>query len=203
MINIRVYTAATIAFFGLIAAAPPWAQCRETGWVPLEKGAPVTGRKLSAVAPAPKSAIKAAPASKKSLGAVTPDPLPEGVSVYDGQPSVMEAELYEFLDLLPKFRAWARKNGEEAHPMINKKGKPDFLYSRGAAQWVADNGFAPARFFCVMGRMAAALVIVEEGNDDAAGRPADMPSVDSKELSLARKHLGELLSAGGPPGPIK
>lgn len=180
---------------------------REAGWVPLETGKDISGQKLPAASPSKRPTQKASlpKAGEKVKKAIKPadlEPLPEGVSVYDGQPSVSEAELYEFLELLPKFRRWARSRGEEAHPTLNGKGQPDFTYSRDAASWVADNGFVPARFFCVMGRMAAALVIVEEGNDHVGTRPADMPKVDARELSLARKHLGELLSAGGPPEPI-
>ena len=44
----------------------------------------------------------------------------------------------------------------------------------------------------VTGKMAAALVIVEDGNDLQA-RPKDMPVVDKSEVVLARKHLGSLL----------
>ena len=54
-----------------------------------------------------------------------------------------------------------------------------------------------------MGRMAAALVIVEEGNDIPGTRPADMPTVSKSELELARRHLGVLLKIGGQPPPIE
>ena len=53
-----------------------------------------------------------------------------------------------------------------------------------------------------MGKMAAAMVIVEEGNDMQGMRPQDMPPVTPSELDLARRHMGELLKAGGPPQPI-
>ncbi len=49
-----------------------------------------------------------------------------------------------------------------------------------------------------MGKMAAGLVIVEKGT-----RPPDMPEVTGPELELVRRHLGELLAAGGPPQPIR
>ena len=67
---------------------------------------------------------------------------------------------------------------------------------------MAAKGWQPARFFCVMGRLAAALVIVEEGND-MGSRPADMPSVTNEELELARRHLGTLLMAGGAVPPAR
>lgn len=114
-------------------------------------------------------------------------------SVYDKQPDVTEKELLQFLDLLPQFRQWTRAEKEEAHPILNK-GKADFLYSEKAAQWVKEKGWDARRFFCVMGRMAAALVMVEEGGNSMA-RPKDMPEVSKAELELARKHLGSILKA--------
>ena len=74
------------------------------------------------------------------------------------------------------------------------EGKADFLYSDKAAQWVKEKGWDARRFFCVMGRMAAALVMVEEGGNSMA-RPKDMPEVSKAELELARKHLGSILKA--------
>lgn len=114
-------------------------------------------------------------------------------SVYDKQPDVTEKELFQFLDLLPQFRQWTRAEKEEAHPIL-RKGKADFLYSDKAAQWVKEKGWDARRFFCVMGRMAAALVMVEEGGNSMA-RPKDMPEVSKAELELARKHLGSILKA--------
>ena len=103
-------------------------------------------------------------------------------TVYDGQGPVEEKELLRFLDVLPQFRNWARENRIEAHPV---------------ARWVEAKGWDARRFFCVMGRMAAALVIVEEGNDLQV-RPKDMPVVDKAEVELARKHLGSLLKVSMP-----
>lgn len=117
-------------------------------------------------------------------------------NVYEGEAPTSAKELDSFLELLPRFRTWARENGEQAHPAL-KNGKADFVYSRKAASWVRENGWQPKRFFCVMGRMAAAMVIVEEGNDMGAARPADMPALAQSELDLARKNLGSLLRAGG------
>ncbi len=117
------------------------------------------------------------------------------VSVYDRQPPVTEKEVAAFVDILPRFRQWTRNNGEEAHP-VRRKGKPDFLYSSEAAAWVKREGWDPRRFFCVMGRMAAAVTILAEGNDMPA-RPGDMPAVSKSELDLARVHMGSLLRAGG------
>ena len=122
-------------------------------------------------------------------------------SVYDRQPPVTEKELLGFLDILPQFRAWAKAGNEEAHPVL-RNGKPDFLYSDRAAAWVKDRHWEPVRFFCVMGRMAAALSIVEEGNDMSNARAGDMPEVSEGELALARKHLGSMLRAGGDVPPI-
>lgn len=116
-------------------------------------------------------------------------------TVYEDQSEIGEKELLSFLDILPKFRAWARENKEEAHPFLDN-GKPNFKYSQKAAQWVRLNHWEPMRFFCVMGRAAAAVVIVEEGNDMQGTRPKDMPTVSEKELNLVRKHLGSILKAG-------
>ena len=125
----------------------------------------------------------------------------DATNVYAGQPAVTEKELLAFAEVLPRFRAWARDGHEEAHPVV-RGGNADFLYSPQAAEWVTAQGWQPARFFCVMGRLAAALVIVEEGNDMGT-RPADMPSVSAEELALARRHLGILLTAGGDAPPIR
>ena len=116
-------------------------------------------------------------------------------TVYDKQQPVTEKEVLAFVELLPRFRQWARDNKEEAHP-VRRKGRPDFLYSPEAAAWVKKEGWDPRRFFCVMGRMAAAVTILAEGNDMPT-RPGDMPAVSSGELELARVHMGSLLKAGG------
>lgn len=123
------------------------------------------------------------------------------VNVYEKQPPVTDKELLDFLDLLPQFRAWAKVNNEEAHPIL-RNGKADFLYSPSAAAWVQEHKWNPVRFFCVMGRMAAALSIVEEGNDMTGSRSKDMPEVSDSELALARRHLGTMLKAGGDVPPI-
>lgn len=122
------------------------------------------------------------------------------LTVYDKQGPVNEKELIRFLELLPQFRAWASARQEEAHPFLTK-GKPDFKYSTEAAGWIQKKGWDARRFFCVMGRMAAAVVVIEEGNDFKGTRPADMPTVSQKEIELARTHLAELLQAGGAAAP--
>ncbi|WP_300127752.1 hypothetical protein [Desulfovibrio sp.] len=161
-------------------------------------------------APAPRAKAQKAASGKaagggraaKSRAAAKGDaPGAATANVYAGQPAVTEKELLAFADLLPQFRAWARAGQEEAHPVV-RDGKADFLYSPNAAAWVTAKGWQPARFFCVMGRLAAALVIVEEGND-MGSRPADMPSVTNEELALTRRHIGTLLTAGGDAPPIR
>lgn len=127
---------------------------------------------------------------------------PQAVTVYDKQAPVSEKELLAFLQALPRFRSWAHENKEEAHPVL-RNGKADFLYSSKAAGWVESQGWDPVRFFCVMGRMAAAMVIVEEGNDMRGTRPPDMPGVSQSELDLARRHMGTMLTAGGHAPPIR
>lgn len=168
----------------VIAFAILWAQtafAREAGWVPVSRE-PYKPPYKSGVPKAKQKAVRT-PQVKK------------GATVYDRQPPVTEAELGAFIALLPRFRDWARQNHEEAHPIVNPDGQADFAYSPKAADWLASQGFAPARFFCVMGRMAAGVVIIEEGNDMQGARPKDMPVVDQQEIALARRHLGELLTA--------
>lgn len=196
-----------LAFLIVCLLASP-CPCREAGWVPIPKnqqeyrppekpGAPAPKKRAAKARDAASTARKAPPASAPKAGTAA------GATVYDGQPLVTDAEVGAFLELLPRFRAWARGNGEEAHPIVSAGGRPDFLYSQAAAGWVRERGFEPARFFCVMGKLAAALAIVEEGNDRPGAMPPDMPAVEPAELALARKHLGSLLTAGGPPQPLK
>ena len=124
-------------------------------------------------------------------------------SVYENQPPMTDKELVAFIEILPHFRAWAASSKEEAHPRVDKKsGVPDFLYSAKAAEWVKVRGWDPARFFSVMGRAAAALAMVEEGNDIMSNRPPDMPTVSPEELELVRRHLAGLLKAGSDAPPI-
>ena len=124
-------------------------------------------------------------------------------SLYDNQPPMTDKELVAFMEILPHFRAWAASSKEEAHPSVDKKsGKADFLYSPKAAEWVKVRGWDPARFFTVMGRAAAALAMVEEGNDISSNRPPDMPHVTEAELNLVRRHLAGLLKAGNDAPPI-
>ena len=151
---------------------------------------------LMAFAPGVAEAAQA-PAAKKK----TEQPAPANVNVYEKQPPVTDKELLDFLELLPQFRTWAKSSNEEAHPIL-RNGKADFLYSPSAAAWVQAHNWNPVRFFCVMGRMAAALSIVEEGNDMSGARSKDMPEVSEGELALARRHLGTMLKAGGDVPPI-
>ena len=155
----------------------------------------VLGAALLTLAPLPPCTPPEAHAARASQKKAT-------ATVYEKQPPVQEKELLSFLELLPAFRSWAQTNQEEAHP-VQRQGKPDFLYSPNAAQWVKEHGWQPVRFFCVMGRMAAALVIVAEGNDMGNTRPPDMPPVSESELHLARRHMGAMLQAGGHAPPIR
>lgn len=161
----------------------------------------LSGPVLAAVLVAALSLL-AVPAPNVLAARVAQKKAPQAVTVYDRQPPVTDKELVGFLEILPRFRAWARESGEEAHPVL-RNGKADFVYSPRAAEWVRAQGWEPVRFFCVMGRMAAALVIVEEGNDMRGTRPRDMPGVTEEELALARRHLGTMLKAGGDAPPIR
>lgn len=142
---------------------------------------------------------------KKSARKKNPVPsLPEtGATVYDKQPPVTESEIISFVSLLPQFRTWARAQGEEAHPVVSSSGQPDFIYSPKASEWVQSHNFNSRRFFCIMGRLAAGMVIIEEGNDFKGTRPNDMPEISSSELELVRRHMGELLNASRNVPPVK
>ncbi len=122
-------------------------------------------------------------------------------TVYDDQALMTNEELLGFIDLLPKFRAWASSNGESASPGITD-GKADFIYSENAAEWVKARGWDAKRFFSVMGRAAAALFIVAEGNEMPNKKPTDMPNVSQEELELVRRNLAALLHAGSDAPPI-
>lgn len=157
--------------------------------------APVSGFCAPAAAPAASPAASAAAAPSQPAKASAPAKRPAG-SVYSNQPEFTEKELLRFAEALPQFRAWARAQGEKAHPSV-RSGQPDFTYSRAAADWVVQHGWDEQRFFCVMGRAAAALATVTSADDKGkAAKHKDMPSVTQNELSLVQKHLGELLKAG-------
>ncbi len=116
-------------------------------------------------------------------------------SVYDGQPDFTEEELLRFARTLPMFRSWTRKQGEHPHPDF-KNGKPDFVYSEACAEWARFHGWDEKRFFCIMGRSAAALnQVMNESGRTGKKRSRDMPIVSKQELDLVRLHLGELLKA--------
>lgn len=124
--------------------------------------------------------------------------LAAGKSVYDGQGDMTEEELLRFTRHLPEFRAYASASGETAHPTTSD-GRPDFTWSEGAAQWARGRGWEPARFFVVMGRTAAAIVLIAEG-EAAREKYRDMPEVSERDRRLVTKHLGEVLKAGADPG---
>lgn len=167
--------------------------CRQAGWVAIPKTPESNLGKVSK-----KSKLK-----DKNLAPVKALPK-TGETVYDKQPPVTEAEMLRFISVLPQFRSWANQFGEEAHPIISITGKPDFTYSANASRWIQEHDFNSQRFFCIMGRMAAGIVIVEEGNNYKGVWPADMPEVSREELELIQKHMGELLRAGRtvPPGKV-
>ncbi len=119
-------------------------------------------------------------------------------SLADGlyqQPPFTETELNQFIDTLPRFREWVKANKEKTHPIVNDNGEPDILYSEAAAETVRAAGWKPERFFCVMGRAAAAVAIIQQGNAITKTPPIDMPNVSDDELDLVRRHLPTLLKA--------
>ena len=130
----------------------------------------------------------AVPGARKILPRVSP------VNVYENQPDFTEEKLMRFIRHLPDFRTWMRKHNEKAYPIV-KKGKPDFHYSPAAAEWVTFRSWDARRFFCIMGRSAAALVLVSEGEQEKK-LYRDMPRPSKAECELVQKHMGELLKAG-------
>ena len=113
---------------------------------------------------------------------------------YD-QPPMTEQELLRFIKDLPVYRAWARQARELAHPGLGEDGRPTFMYSAQAAAKVKGFGWEPKRFFCVMGRAAAALAMQDHGSF-GADRPVDMPVVSPAEFNLVRRHSAALITAG-------
>ncbi|HEU6438008.1 MAG TPA: hypothetical protein VE028_11190 [Nitratidesulfovibrio sp.] len=122
-------------------------------------------------------------------------PQARAAGFYD-QPPFDNAELTRFIDDFPRFRDWAKQKGEAPHPAVDASGLPGFDYSTAAATELERMGWKPERFFCVMGRSAAALADIEEGDALAgANRPADMPQVTPAETELVRRQLASLLRA--------
>ena len=116
-----------------------------------------------------------------------------------------EKELIRFIESMPHFLAWAHSSKAKAHPVVNDAGNPDFAYAPEAAVKAQELGWEPRRFFCLLGKAAAALYLVEEGTDRMQAlqaMPPDMPTVTETEMALVRKHLASLLRAGaGAPPP--
>jgi len=148
---------------------------------------------------------KHAAADKRKLAPAAPAAEVQGIQpapdVYTQAPYT-EKELVSFIESMPHFLAWVRENKAKVHPVVNAAGKPDFTYPPEAAAKATELGWEPRRFFCLLGRTAAALYLVEEGTDLAAALPPDMPTVTGAEMALVRKHLASLLRAGtGGPAP--
>ena len=146
-----------------------------------------------------KQAAQKAPAAA-AAGAHVPMPASD---VYAQEPFT-EKELVRFIESMPFFLDWARSSKAKAHPAVNAAGKPDFMYSSEAAAKAEELGWVARRFFCLLGKAAAALFLVEEGTDrmqPLQAMPPDMPAVTESEMALVRKHLASLLraGAGGPP----
>ena len=111
------------------------------------------------------------------------------------QPPFTEAELNQFIDTLPRFREWVKAHKEKTYPIVNASGEPDMLYSDAAAETVRAAGWKPERFFCVMGRSAAAVAIIQQGEAITKTPPIDMPNVSDDELDIVRRNLPSLLKA--------
>lgn len=116
-----------------------------------------------------------------------------GSGFYD-QPPLRELELQRFIDTFPVFKAWVRSSGERPAPGTDANGAPTFTWTEPVAAKVRELGWEPERFFFVLGKTAAGLAIIENG-DAYAGpqRPADMPPVTPGELALIQRDLVSLL----------
>lgn len=146
--------------------------------------------------PSRRTAWRAALLACACLALVSFAPRDARAEGFYNQPPFSSAELLRFIDDFPRFRAWARSAGETPHPGTTDAGQPTFEYSPKAAAEVERMGWTAQRFFCVMGRSAAALAVIEEGDAlSGANRPADMPTVTDGETELVRRHLTSLLRA--------
>lgn len=129
--------------------------------------------------------------------------LPAFAETLYSQPPFSEKELNQFIADLPRFRAWIKTNKEKAHPIVNEKGEPDFLYSENAAGYIKAAGWKTERFFCIMGRAAAAVAIIQQGDAITKAPPVEMPNVSDDELDVVRRNLPGLLKAVNPTPPPK
>lgn len=110
------------------------------------------------------------------------------------QPRFTLKELQEFVVTLPDFRTWVKSQNEKVAPMVDANKMPGFSYSPAAADWLRAHRWNPERFFCVMGRTAAAVALIGGGDDLSLNSP-DMPVVSSQELKLVRQMLPQILDA--------
>jgi hypothetical protein len=150
------------------------------------------------------NALKSAATGRQAAQNTPAAPPREAVPTQDvyAQSAFTEKELVRFMESMPRFLAWMRAGTAKAHPVTNAAGKPDFAYTPDAAAKTQELGWDPRRFFCLLGRTAAALYLVEEGTDLIQALPPDMPTVTDAEVALVRKHLASLLRAGaGGPAP--
>ena len=124
--------------------------------------------------------------------------LPATAESLYGQPPFSETELNQFIADMPRFRDWIKTHKETAHPILNESGEPDFLYSGEAAAYIKTTGWKPERFFCIMGRAAAAVALIQQGDAIAKKPPVEMPNVSASELDTVRRNLPALLKAVQP-----
>jgi len=159
---------------------------------------------IAAQSPAQKQSVQKKATTNKQAGETTPATaaVQSAVSTSDvyAQSAYTEKELVSFIESMPHFLAWMRASKAKAHPVMNAAGKPDFTYTPEVAAKTRELGWEPRRFFCLLGRTAAALFLVEEGTDHMNALPPDMPTVTEAEMALVRKHLAALLRvrAGSP-----
>ena len=110
--------------------------------------------------------------------------LPASAETLYNQPPFSEKELSQFIADLPRFRAWIKTNN--------------------AAGYIEAAGWKPERFFCIMGRAAAAVAIIQQGDAITKEPPVEMPNVSDDELDVVRRNLPGLLKAISPaPTPKK
>lgn len=129
--------------------------------------------------------------------------LPASTETLHSQPPLSKKELNQFIADPPCFRAWIKTNKEKAHLIVNRTGEPDFLYSKNTVGYIEAAGWKPERFFCIMGRAATAVAIIQQGNAITKEPPIEMPNVSDDELDVVRRNLPGLLKAISPAPTLK
>lgn len=115
---------------------------------------------------------------------------------FHDQPPMTNAEVEQFIADFPAFKQWMMREGGDAQPVVDAKGRPSFLWDAKTATWFSGRKWTPERFFYVMTHCSAAVALIRFG-DELAGdkRPPDMPVIDEYEMNLVRQYEEKLLQA--------